>query len=31
MRLRPSKEKEEAQKVLRKIDGLKNSLKENDP
>jgi hypothetical protein len=30
MRLRPSKEKEEAHKVLRQIEGLKTRLKDND-
>ena len=30
MRMRPSKEKEEAHKVLGQIEGLKNRLREND-
>jgi len=30
MRIRPSKEKEEAKKVLGQIEGLKNRLREND-
>jgi len=30
MRMRPSKEKEEAHKVLGKIEGLKTRLREND-
>ena len=30
MRMRPSKEKEEAHKILGQIDGLKTRLREND-